>query len=90
MNDLALTKKCAEKMGLHVAEGTGKTVWTHAQWPDPDDSLGIDLYDPLHDDAQCMAMVKKFPRECIDAMNCHQSFLGTDLNRAICECVAAL
>ena len=53
-------------------------------------------YDPLHDDAQCMALVKKFNINiCWHEINIPSNFQPTiymwlrdDLNRAICECVA--
>lgn len=45
MTDLEMTKLCAEAMD--VAMITGNTIWSSD-------------YDPLHDDAQAMAMVKKF------------------------------
>lgn len=57
------------------------------------------LYDPLHDDAQAMALVKKFgltvskdPDENYHAMGmiCEWPTSSTDLNRAICLCVALM
>jgi hypothetical protein len=59
------------------------------------------VYDPLHDDAQAMALVKKFHLETRwyedesawgvfagnEKVGCYQY---KDLNRAICECVARL
>ena len=55
--------------------------------------------DPLHDDAQAMALVKRYPRECIAAMQVWMSIAANapefveraiDLNRAIVECVAKM
>lgn len=90
MDDLEITKLCAEAMGL--------TSWQALEG----------RYDPLHDDAQAMALVKKFRLEI------RQQATGTDehpgaplwgisgclygwknaedenLNRAICECVARM
>ena len=85
MNDLEMTKLCAEAMNLDVR------VCEQFE------------YDPLHDDAQAMALVKKF---CLD-IECHaRNPIWTvifddnehyskvrecpDLNRAIVECVAKL
>ena len=60
MDDLEITKLCAEAMGLFF--GVSKSD------PNPD-NLYVSVsafagpwmfYDPLHDDAQAMALVKKF------------------------------
>lgn len=83
MTDLEITKLCAEAMGY-----------------DKTDPLGVALvYDPLHDDAQAMAMVKKFKLDCFENLDeegwivdagdgVHTKHI--DLNRAICECVAKM
>lgn len=103
MNDLEITRKCAEAMGL--------TVWPKQLVAG---KLAVDgrnileggtmcqVYDPLHNDAQAMALVKKFNINlttcsinddteilwCADAHTCfHES---ANLNRAICECVSLL
>lgn len=99
MTDLEIVKKCAEKMGvskrlwngLNVAMIDG-TEFTYRKW------------NPLHDDAQAMALVKRFnldidwkpprktvtvqPSDCASSVTMH--FSNGDLNRAICECVAKL
>jgi len=104
MTDLEMIKKCAEKMvEAHVYRDVG--------FYDPDtpsivysDGTGGD-YDPLHDDAQAMALVKKL-RLSIDTYEVGQWRVyteelatlhgtmfcadGDDLNRAIVECVAKL
>ena len=55
MTDLELTKACVEKMGIAWnADRTGTEILY-----DRGDGAD-DLYDPLNDDAQAMAMVKKF------------------------------
>ena len=93
-----LTKKCAEKMGLEVREkdGTFRLAWE--SMPNPSE-LAEHIYDPLHDDAQDMAMVKKFKlilkpnimgQLWIVSHGISDPILGANLNRAICECVAAL
>lgn len=94
MTDLEITKACADAIGL--------------AFPEDGDSVLIDVgsvlpggYDPLHDDAQAMALVKKFGlgiyREG-DEWGCykfrptgpHPDVSNSDLNRAICECVAKM
>lgn len=97
MTDLEITRLCAEAMGLYIgadAEEFGFPRWQH-----------IMRYDPLHDDAQAMALVKKFRltitlRDYVYAPNRHEWNVAvgagpieayeTDLNRAICECVARM
>ena len=89
MTDLEITKLCAEAMGLMPV----------SYYPDEN-------YDPLHDDAQCFALVKKFQVVIEREMRNTREFAvtvfpsrgfgasvssvrnSTDLNRAICECVA--
>jgi len=61
-------------------------------------------YDPLHDDAQCMALIKRFR---LDIETDHDGatwvvfyvtednlrsapIFNADLNRAVCECVATM
>ena len=87
MTNLEMTKLCAKAMGFAV-----------------DGSAGILLpwraFDPLHDDAQSMALVKKF-RLCVDGADKSGEWsarewasgtfaLDADLNRAIVECVAKM
>lgn len=64
----------------------------------------ITLYDPLHDDEQAMALVKKFGltirRTAPDLWMAQYpktrrpkpkiDSIGADLNRAICECIAKI
>jgi len=50
MTDLEITKLCAEAMGLLVGE-SGYALLGHME---------NHPYDPLHDDAQAMALVRKF------------------------------
>ena len=72
--------------------------WTGPNYTPPE-------YDPLHDDAQAMALVKRFEldqRRIIngnskawvvmlsDTVPARSSAYNTDLNRAICECVAKM
>jgi len=93
MTDLEMTRLCAEAReldwcgakysdGLHVFTGRGNY---HK------------LYDPLHDDAQAMALVKKFA-VCItllantywEVVSVMTTARSVDLNRAIVECVAKM
>ena len=101
MTDLEITKLCAEAMGFEwnphrlearvpiFIEGTDKVF--RRRWKP---------YDPLEDDAQAMALVKRFqlnigtpfPRVWIPRDDGELAFVGMadDLNRAICECVAKM
>lgn len=103
MTDLEMTKLCAEAMGLsweaeqkRIAARDGK--WLHG--------YETPLYDPLHDDAQAMALMKKF-RLGINAHNAEYQVwpqggivsnkvagescsFNVELNRAIVECVAKM
>ena len=96
MTDLEITRLCAEAMGDIQMDfaGTG----------DPYDLRGRRPYDPLHDDAQAMALVKKLrlvvcPEEAggwsagpeFGPLNMDLDVQNIpDLNRAICECVAKM
>ena len=52
MTDLEMTRLCAEAMGLFgTIAPNGQTVWQRNS---------TKRYDPLHDNAQAMALVKKF------------------------------
>jgi hypothetical protein len=93
MDDLTATRLCAEAMGLReeamllAAFATDTTVGWKPK------------YDPLHDDAQAMALVKRFSPD-IEApyigqpnwMVVHENGGGCDpdLNRAIVMCVATI
>lgn len=103
MTDLEITRLCAESIGSYfIGE------WSKATPPQFSSSLAVQYsaadkfinYDPLHDDAQAMALVKKFGVE----IHCRRDRNGwyasivegkgmtphADLNRAICECVAKM
>lgn len=95
MTDLEITRLCAQAMGVDVHESTFNSGRI-GLFP----RTGYE-YEPLHDDAECMAMVKKFRIWIMwDAEICNCSIAaddeekdgfvtqGSDLNRAICECVA--
>lgn len=97
MTDLEMVRKCAERMGfawseswaqiIEVAENTDKMI-AHPI-----------LYNPLIDDKQAMALVKKFDLKLqkVSEHQCRTWMVNDDLetshfdlNRAICECVANL
>jgi hypothetical protein len=104
MTDLEMTKRCAEKMGWKHYGLASKTVCYKVSVCAiiaDNDKGGDQVFDPLHDDAQAMALVKRF-NICIDQgrhdhcgasiriMNTIYSATSPDLNRAIVECVAKL
>ena len=102
MTDLEITRLCAEAMGLEVIprnispDGKGG-LQIHQTEHGP-----IKWYRPLHDDAQCMALVKKFGLAILNddddswwvglALDSPDTEYAeaSDLNRAICECVAKM
>lgn len=101
MTELEMTRLCAEAMGYeHFVTDTDHVfpigTVLHS-------GPGITyVYDPLHDDAQAMALVKKFELWISSAgkwlvmepIGFQTPFeieaKSTDLNRAICECVAKM
>lgn len=106
LTDLEITKLCAEAMGLHITDEAqnGHAVWVAAT--DVPAHEAEYVYDPLRKDAQAMALVKKFKLEPRFAGKIGTSWHGqwlvtqhnareplanhSDLNRAICECVAKM
>ena len=106
MTDLEITKLCAEAMGFDKYEW--KTIGIISGTNIPISlPTGQIQYDPLHDDAQAMALVKKFHVHqewsegrhgdhwqalCWDyaANRWTEIQRKSDLNRAICECVAKM
>lgn len=97
MTDIEITRLCAEAMGEKIV------------YPDDDNERlplatenerGANLYDPLHDDAQAMALVKRFTLHAVyeaadrvwHCVTLQHGFYGRspELNRAICECVAQM
>ena len=99
MTDLEMTRLCAEAMGWHPHAISDKCYHNESEHR----SMLTSDYDPLHDDAQVMALVKKMKVsiyapykeeewECgveEENMTLHGS-LNNDLNRAIVECVAKM
>ena len=97
MDDLEITRLCAEAMGLGPSSDCVVSGVILKTPPAPNTSHH---YDPLHYDAQCMALVKRFrlrvnslkdvlwevetdPRDDL-----HQDVAHADLNTAIVYCVA--
>jgi len=104
MDDLTITRLCAEAMGVSVHEYQDGSLYHFGGLCEG----GIEDYDPLHDDAQSMALVKKFDLSiwgksysagewkyhaefCVSG-EASDAILGHGLthNRAICECVAQM
>jgi hypothetical protein len=88
MTDLEITKACAEAMGL-LGGDTGYALLGRME---------NHPYDPLHDDGQAMALVRKFHLS-LDwhgddgwtAMNSGDGVIrahNLNISYAICECVA--
>lgn len=104
MTDLEITKFCAEAMGIphQLSQWFDNEQFVEildSRNPDPDYA---GAYDPLHDDAQCMALVKRLglnvewipesahirARWLVSTR--YVSAAETDLNRAVCSCVAQM
>ena len=98
MDDTELTRLCALAMGYK-----GESLSTH--WGGlPMFASEIGPYNPLHDDAQAMALVKRFDLHIGKTLRTPASpycewfvsrtdkyeVAGTDLNRAIVTCVAKM
>lgn len=98
MTDLEITRLCAEAMGFNVQSLSNMLGAQCA-------AMGVlkhdFLFNPLHDDAQAMSLVKKFrltigpfDDEIFYASKSHVlagiNADNRDLNRAICECCAKM
>lgn len=102
MTDLEITKLCAEAMGIQISKPAGYREFVQDNPPLYATGAvnGSIYYEPLHDDAQAMALVKrfdlnfeKFPGSAWEVSRWSGSewseeLFSDDLNRAICECVA--
>jgi len=88
-----MVKACARAMGFKLVypDDTSLPVCIET-------ARGSDIYRPLEDDTQAMALVKRFDL-CIGAANAagersaftyNLCVLNADLNRAIVECVAKM
>lgn len=89
MTDLKMTALCAKAMGFLVQHTTGEDVWRFPETLLP--------YDPLHDDAQAMELLKRFnialgwnPGWAAFRQDTKKWCYGgeRDLNYTICLCVA--
>ena len=101
MTDLEMTLMCAEAMGYEASEVQQDTDFS-GEYKDTVLEVEGEDYDPLHDDSQAMALVKKLELSIgrnqgveWDVENRHTEFgnryvcvMNKDLNRAIVECVA--
>lgn len=96
MTDLEITKLCAEAMGFEkLYHATDKRIWFIYNGVKGE-------YDPLHDDAQAMALVKKYglsisgptredPNWYVYETRAEGKIRpGENLNRAIATCVAKM
>ena len=92
MTDLELIKRCAEKMGLDVIQCPDFEGWWFNGRNDEE-------YNPLTDDAQAMALVKRFRLDIASGSKSATLWavmLGAnqcvdhDLNRAIVRCVSVM
>ena len=98
MTDLEMTKLCAEAMGYYLMRPSASDhAWHTAEQ---------DYYDPLHNDAQAMALVKMLRpanlsynifagRWSVHTLRDNETgarfeSFDADLNRAIVECVAKM
>ena len=104
MNDIEITRLCAEAMGY---DEYSEHIDAEGRWEiylERDAGIGTRIYWPLNDDAQAMALVKKFGlhlgREdigdwIVEMFSWKRGLWmevahSKNLNRAICECVAKM
>ena len=103
MNDPEIIKRCAEAMGISICQETSGP--SNGKWFRCDDYDFYDEYDPLHNDAQAMALVKKFNLHPLPDGSGEWKVQGltgkhqelsissdwhADLNCAVCECVVRM
>ena len=99
MTDLEITKACAEAMELDISCSRWKEDALVILF-DSFSPYEYYTYAPLTNDAQAMALVKKFGLHtgfqsfdnlwgCLAQDGITKTY-NTDLNRAICECVAKM
>ena len=97
MTDLEMTRLCAEAMGM---ESDNYVLLFHADGSQTGPFVVTpEVYDPLHDDAQAMALVKKMELRIgrtntnfweVCGMGSGGKHFDDDLNRAIVECAAKM
>lgn len=103
MDDLTITKLCAEAWIGEAVIRDGEVFAIHRYTQEEWKGQSEILFNPLHDDAQAQALVKKFRLDITsvkdrwivckvtgDFEGTESESGNTDLNRAICECVAQL
>ena len=108
MNDLEMTRLAAEAMGLKFSvkengEGNDDVCFDGVDLYDEGSNMWNRCYSPLTNDAQAMALVKRFRLHLVDMLvpnnepykwcvekhsQCRAT--GADLNHAIVECVAKM
>ena len=91
MTDLEITKLCAEAVGVSVHEYQDGSLYHFGGLCEG----GIEDYDPLQDDAQAMALGKKFPEIFSRAVQewvwrLDHGETGFDLNYHFCDRVAKM
>jgi len=79
MNDPEMTRLCAEAIDEPYIGFDAKGHKVYCE------------YDPLHDDAQLMALGREYPELFAEAVTKWAPYgLGVDLNRMFCKCVAKM
>ena len=98
MTDSEIIKLCAESLESKPDVPGASRIWgVSVEWTNGEKKLSHWIktgFDPLHDDAQCFALLKRFPADCREAFETYCIMDGMDgemdFNRAICECVAKM
>lgn len=106
MTDEEIIKLCAEAMDIRLATTEAGELAHMCGIPYYHNGMRTIAYDPLHNDAQAMALVKRFkldiahwlPDECSGVnvfyfggkVKAQIETSDADINRAICECVATM
>lgn len=90
MTDLELCVACAKAMGLIHNFRLSGTLFVYNN-DDSGNTYRTD-YDPLHDNAQAMALLKNYPTQILPELARHalDRTEPFNLNRAICLCVASI
>lgn len=106
MTDQEIIRLCAEAMEPRATLPGSSRIWGVASRFGPTRTVEtwvLSAYNPLNDDAQAMALVKKFDLNTAKIADCdwvvwrsridgHRDEMcnSADYNRAICECVAKM
>jgi hypothetical protein len=93
MTDLEMTKLCAEAMGYTYADGMAEAKGRHGEW----ETSHTWPYTPLTNDAQAMALVKRFHLDIFGSEGTvwcvsfgAPEVISESLNRAIVEAIAKM